>query len=127
MTSRGTYEFHIADYIIFFIAIVGSFSIGVYHAIFKQNSTPGEYLMAGRSLSVIPTAISITVSFISAISILGNSAEIYYYGISYMLCLVGYTVAAVGAAYIFVPLFYPLKITSMNEVWLNTNYFKCRV
>ena len=115
-SSPGSYRFHVVDYVIFILVIAASLSIGVYYAIFKQNKTTSQYLMAGRNLSIIPTAISLLVSYISAISILGNAAEIYYYGIDYMFVLVGYISAAFGAANLFVPLFYPLKLTSMNEV-----------
>ena len=77
-SSPGSYHFHAVDYVIFILVIAASLSIGVYYAIFKQNKTTSQYLMAGRNLSIIPTAISLLVSYISAISILGNAAETYY-------------------------------------------------
>ena len=125
-SSPGSYRFHVVDYVIFILVIAASLSIGVYYAIFKRNNTTSQYLMAGRSLSIIPTAISLLVSYISAISILGNAAETYYYGIDYMFVLVGYTFASFGAATLFVPLFYPLKLTSMNEVSVLVVRLVCR-
>ena len=108
--------FHIIDYVIFSFVTIGSFSIGVYQAIFKKPETTGQYLMAGRKLKVIPTAISLLISFISAISILGNAAETYFYGVNFFFILVCYIFAAAVVSTTFVPLLYPLKLTSINEV-----------
>lgn len=45
----------------------------------------GEYLMAGRNLKILPVALSILVSFVSAVGILGGPAEMYAYGTQYSL------------------------------------------
>ena len=67
-------------------------------------------------MSTIPVAMSICVSFISAILILGAPAEMYMYGTQYWLTWIGLTIASVLAALLFVPLLYPLKLTSSYEV-----------
>ena len=41
--------------------------------------------MAGRNLKILPVALSILVSFVSAVGILGNPAEMYAYGTQYSL------------------------------------------
>ena len=109
--------FHVLDYIIFIFVIIFSFCIGIYHAVFKKPNTTGQFLMASRKLKVLPTAISLLISFISAINILGNAAETYFYGINYFFVVPGYIFAALMARATFVPMLYPLKITSINEVW----------
>ncbi|CAG5122153.1 unnamed protein product, partial [Candidula unifasciata] len=71
-------EFGVLDYILFVAMLVVSAAIGVYFATKGgKQRTQGEYLLANRSMSILPVAISILVSFISAILILGTPAEIY--------------------------------------------------
>ena len=52
----------------------------------------------------------------SAVTVQGVPAEIYMFGWGYFLWFVGVFFAAVISAYSFVPLYYPLKITCVNEV-----------
>ena len=56
--------------------------------------------------------MSIFMSFISAVLVLGNTAEMYMYGIQAYLSLIGGTFAYFYIAQNFVPLFYRLKLTS---------------
>ena len=41
--------------------------------------------MAGRNLKILPVALSILVSFVSALGILGQPAEMYAFGTQYSL------------------------------------------
>ncbi|GFR92974.1 sodium-coupled monocarboxylate transporter 1 [Elysia marginata] len=66
------------DYVVFIGMLVISMGIGVFFALKgDRQRTQGEYLMGGRSMSVLPVAISILVSFQSAILMLGTPAEMY--------------------------------------------------
>lgn len=105
------------DYVLFVLMLVISAAIGIFYGCWggKQKTTK-EFLMANRSMSIIPVAISILVSFMSAILILGTPAEMYTQGTQYMIYIVGILLAIVIAALIFVPLLYPLKLTSSFEV-----------
>ena len=67
-------------------------------------------------MQVFPVAISILVSFASAIMILGTPAEMYTAGTLYFLYMFGLLIALVLSAQMFVPLLYPLKLTSSFEV-----------
>ncbi|PVD36488.1 hypothetical protein C0Q70_03472 [Pomacea canaliculata] len=104
------------DYVLFVLMLVISAAIGIFYGCWggKQKTTK-EFLMANRSMSIIPVAISILVSFMSAILILGTPAEMYTQGTQYMIYIVGILLAIVIAALIFVPLLYPLKLTSSFE------------
>ena len=113
--------FSVADWVVFAGLLVISACIGIYYALSggKQKTTK-EFLMANRNLKIVPVAISILVSFLSAILILGAPAEMYTKGTQYYLYVFGQMAAVVLATVLFVPLFYPLKLTSMYEVtWLN--------
>ena len=75
-----------------------------------------KYLVGDRQMSLIPVTISLLVSVISANTLIGVPAEMYAYGINYWLLPIGLVPACIGVAFTFVPLLYPLKITSCYEV-----------
>ncbi|CAD5121146.1 DgyrCDS9681 [Dimorphilus gyrociliatus] len=106
-------SFHWADYLLFIGTLLISLGIGIYYAIAggKQKTTK-EYLMGNKSLGVIPVALSMFMSYISAILILGNTAEMYLHGTQMWMAAVGSSLAFAISSVIFVPLFYPLNITS---------------
>ena len=60
--------------------------------------------------------MSMVVSFMSAVGMLGTAAEIYEHGAEYVTILIGIPLGCLLAAYIFVPLLYPLRLTSSLEV-----------
>jgi Na+/proline symporter len=70
-----TATFSTVDYIVFAIVLVLSFAIGIYHS-FKHSGNNEEYLMGGRSIGIIPMAISLCASFNSAYMILGKIFDI---------------------------------------------------
>ena len=73
---------HWADWLIFVTFLLVSLGIGVYHAVTggKQRTTQ-EFIMANRKLNVLPTMLSLLVSYQSAIMVLGLTAEMYTRGI----------------------------------------------
>ena len=109
--------FHIVDYLIFSSVLVVSLGIGLYHAFTggKQRTTK-EYLMGNRQLKTLPVALSILVSFVSAILVLGTPAEMYTRGTQLTMRVIGYCLACVLSSILFVPLFFGLKVTSSFEV-----------
>ena len=109
--------FHIADIAVFLTSLSVSIAIGVYHALTggKQRTTK-EYLMADHRLRTLPAALSMLVSFVSAILVLGTPAEIYTRGTQLLLKTVGYCVACIVSSLLFVPLFYKLQVNSSFEV-----------
>ena len=63
------------------------------------------------------------MSFMSAIMILGASAEMYTHGTQYWIIWFGIGIASVLSILLFVPLLYPLKLTSANEVNIASCHF----
>ena len=51
---------------------------GVYHAYVDRRGTPDDYLLAGRNQGVLPVALSITATHISAITTLGFPTEVFH-------------------------------------------------
>ena len=64
--------FSVWDYVVFTAVLMVSVCIGLYHACSggKQRST-SEFLMANRSMSALPVALSTLASFFSASTLLG--------------------------------------------------------
>ena len=116
MAESQSKGFYLVDYFMFIFVIVVSMSIGIFQGIYRKTDTTGSYLMADRKLQAVPTAISLLISFFSAVSILGNATETYFYGVNYFFIVLSYMLAALLVAYVFVPMLYPLKLTSVNEV-----------
>lgn len=114
MSEEG---FSIVDWVIFSVLILFSGVVGIYYACTggKQKTTD-EFLMADRKMPILPVAASILVSFQTAVLILGQPAEMYTKGTQFFLSLFGQLGAVFLATTLFVPLFYPLKLTSFFEV-----------
>ncbi|XP_073835331.1 putative sodium-dependent multivitamin transporter [Musca autumnalis] len=109
-------QFGAWDYTILAIVLLVSAAIGVYYRFTggKQKTTR-EYLLADRSMSVIPVAFSLMASFMSAVTLLGVSAENYQYGTQFVLINVSYIIGTPIAAYLILPVFYRLKTASVYE------------
>ncbi|ODM96689.1 putative sodium-dependent multivitamin transporter [Orchesella cincta] len=104
------------DYIIFGIVLGISAAIGIYFRFTGgKQKTIQEYLMADRQMSAIPVAFSLMASFISAITILGVSSEVYNYGTQFLLINLAYMVGTPIVCYVYLPVFYNLKIYSVYE------------
>lgn len=141
------------DLTIFIGMLIVSALIGVYFAYFakeKQNTT-SEYLVGGRTMGVFPVSMSLIAryanytkhvcihptrreksvnffflirSYISGISILGLPAEMYVYGTQYSMITVSESFVSVTMAFVYLPVFYKLKIMSSYEVSTETNTFR---
>ena len=103
-----------------FLAI--SLGVGVYYGVIKKQRTTEEYLLGNRHMQLLPVALSMLVTYQSAISVIGIPAEFYLY--NSMLCYVFLGIAAVILiqCFMIVPLMYPLHLTSAYEVNV---YFWC--
>ena len=77
---------------------------------------PLRYLLADKGMAAFPVAASLLVSFLSAVSILGNPAETYANGIMYTFQAVSYFWVYPVLTFLYVPVFYELKLTSCYEV-----------
>ena len=119
--SQSIADFHIADYIVFALFLVVSLVIGLYHACHcitgkGRLKTVNDFLVADRRLSTLPVAISMFVSLVSGVLVLGHPAEVYTRGVQFLIRSVGHVIAGLIAAAVFVPLFFRLRLTSAFEV-----------
>ncbi|XP_072277638.1 sodium-coupled monocarboxylate transporter 2 [Pyxicephalus adspersus] len=109
-------NFAVWDYVVFAALLVISASIGVFFAIKeRKKKTSNEFLIGGRQMTCGPVALSLTASFMSAITVLGTPSEVVRYGAYYLFFIISYTFVITISAELFVPVFYRSGITSTYE------------
>ncbi|XP_059181535.1 sodium-coupled monocarboxylate transporter 1 [Centropristis striata] len=114
--SPVTSSFAVADYVVFSLMLLVSAAIGVYYAWADRGQrSSGDFLMGGRRLTALPVSLSLAASFMSAITVLSNPAEVYRYGASIGFYGLSYVITMVVTSEIFLPVFYRLAITSTYE------------
>ncbi|KAF7235864.1 Sodium-dependent multivitamin transporter [Varanus komodoensis] len=109
-------KFGAADYAIFVLLLVFSAGIGLYYALSggKQHTTQ-EFLLADRSMTFLPVALSLLATFQSAVALLGVPSEIYRFGTEYWFLGCSYFLGLLIPAHVFIPIFYRLRLTSAYE------------
>ncbi|XP_070135189.1 sodium-coupled monocarboxylate transporter 1-like [Drosophila bipectinata] len=140
--SQALQHFGTVDYLVFVVMLAVCAVIGVYFGFIEKKqkkqvlvgkdgagaagieerlgSEALDYLVGGRQMKVFPVAMSLVASYVSAISLLGTSTEIYVYGTQYALFLVTLALSGAISWYIFLPVFCNLQLTSTYE------YFELR-
>ena len=123
------------DYVLFILMLGASLGIGVYHAfrdyrrrksesksviaddeIIDAEETTASYFIGKRQMNIVGISVSMIATYVHSNLILGYPAEIYYFGAQYWLYCAGQSLGAILACIVFVPVFYPLQMTSVNEV-----------
>ncbi|XP_071532377.1 sodium-coupled monocarboxylate transporter 1-like [Panulirus ornatus] len=114
--EQSDVKFTVVDYVLFSLMLVASIGIGVYSAIKSRGkANTQEYLLGGRAMSPVPVALSLLGGWISAISILGNPTEVYFFGTQIATILLGCIPGCLFVCRFIIPVFYQLKLVSMNE------------
>ena len=94
--------------------LIVSMAIGLFFAFHnKKGYSSSDYFFGGKNMRAIPVALSFIVTFQSSLMILGVPAEVYGYGMKFALEIIGILIALILGAWIAVPIFQPLKITSI--------------
>ena len=111
-------KFSVADYGIFAVLLTTSIAIGIFFSAFggKQRTTR-EYLFGNNSMRSWSVAISLMASFLSAVSVLRITGEVYAFGAEFVV-FVGFSFFLVMAVVntFFLPIFHRLQVSSVNEV-----------
>ena len=72
--------FHVVDHVVFIVTLVLSLGIGIYYAIKdrhkKQENRTSHFLVGGRKMALLPVSISLFVSWMSSISLLGEHCSL---------------------------------------------------
>ncbi|XP_040200251.1 sodium-coupled monocarboxylate transporter 1-like [Rana temporaria] len=108
--------FTVWDYVVFALMLLISAVIGIYYAFAGGGQkTSKDFLMGGRSMTAVPVALSLTASFMSAVTVLGTPAEVYRFGAMFSVFAITYTFTVLISSEVFLPVFYRLGITSTYE------------
>ncbi|KAJ1163530.1 hypothetical protein NDU88_003988 [Pleurodeles waltl] len=109
-------SFVVWDYLVFALMLLISAIIGIYYAFAGGGQkTSKEFLMGGRSMTAVPVALSLTASFMSAVTVLGTPSEVYRFGAMFGVFAITYTLVVIISSEVFLPVFYRLGITSTYE------------
>ncbi|KYM96632.1 PREDICTED: putative sodium-dependent multivitamin transporter [Cyphomyrmex costatus] len=104
------------DYLVIAMMLCISVGIGIYYRFSGgRQKTMEEYFIANRSMNVLPVAIAMASSGVSAVGFLGSSAEIYTYGTQIVGLNLGYFLSIPILCYGFLPVFFKLQATSIYE------------
>ena len=110
------YQFETIDYVVFCSTILISISIGIYHAFWGlRQTTTDTYLMANRQMGFLPVSMSLLVTIMSAVTVLGVPATIYQYGTSYWGFAFSYFIFIPILAHLIMPILYDMRLTSAYE------------
>ncbi|GAB0097881.1 hypothetical protein DMENIID0001_135600 [Sergentomyia squamirostris] len=107
-------NFTTIDYVSFVLVLGISVGIGLYFAIwFKgRENTPEDYFLGGRDMGVIPVAVSLSVTFISGILIIGFTTVVYQFGTYPWLDCFTFLIMTLCVVFLFLPIFYEVKLPS---------------
>ncbi|GAA6232895.1 sodium/iodide cotransporter [Lates japonicus] len=109
--------FVLADYAVFATMLLVSMAIGLFQALKKRprNATAEDFFTGGRSMPAVPVGLSLCASFMSAVQVLGVPAEASRYGFKFLYMCLGQSINSLLTAYLFMPVFFRLGITSTNQ------------
>uniref|UniRef100_A0A3B5L4D1 Solute carrier family 5 member 5 n=1 Tax=Xiphophorus couchianus TaxID=32473 RepID=A0A3B5L4D1_9TELE len=109
--------FALADYAVFAAMLSVSMAIGLFQALKKQrrDATAEAFFTGGRSMPAVPVGLSLCASFMSAVQVLGVPSEGFRYGFKFLYMCLGQSINSLLTAYLFLPVFFRLGITSTNQ------------
>ncbi|XP_069697681.1 sodium-coupled monocarboxylate transporter 1-like [Periplaneta americana] len=109
-------RFHWADYLVLAVMFVVSGSIGLFYGCFgKKQTTASDFLLGGSAMGTFPMAMSLASSFITAIELLGNPAEMYVYGTQFWMTCIAFILVIPITSDLYLPVYRKLKLTSAYE------------
>ncbi|KAM3727130.1 Sodium-coupled monocarboxylate transporter [Dirofilaria immitis] len=116
----------IVDTVVLIILLVVISFFGLFTALRGTKQTSAAQILHGSNVSILTSALSVCSGFLSAISLLGFPAEIYYQGAMIFWYGPMYVLAFPIAAYCFLPVLYNMKLTSIYEYLEIRFNFACR-
>lgn len=112
----GTPKFGGVDYAVLAAMLSVSSGIGLFFAWRdRRDQSNQSFLLGNRQLGLVPVSLSMMASLQSATTVLGYPSEMYYRGTQFWVAIFGLAISNVIAAEVFLPVFYRLKLTSVNS------------
>ncbi len=108
------------DYFIIIFYLVGTVSLGIY--IGRKMKSGKDYFLAGRSLPWWAIGMSLVVTDIGAVDMVGIAGAAYLYGIVLgNYDWLGSVPVMIVGAFLFIPMFWKSKVSTIPE-WLGARY-----
>jgi len=105
------------DYLVFAISLAIPLGIGIFFFFYKRKLQSTEsFLVGDRSLNAVPVGISLVVSGLNGVFIIGHSAEMHYHGVKMTYNFIALVIFTVVSAHVFIPQYRRMKLTSVYEV-----------
>ncbi|XP_076449523.1 LOW QUALITY PROTEIN: sodium-coupled monocarboxylate transporter 1-like [Babylonia areolata] len=114
-SAQTEVSFHQLDYLAFSIILFISAAIGLLTAFKHRRATAEQLLTGNRKLPLFPVVMSLTATFVSAITVLGLPVEAYMNNTEYWLVGLGYVPALLVTAFVFMPVIFRLRVTSAYQ------------
>ncbi|XP_043565724.1 sodium-coupled monocarboxylate transporter 1-like isoform X1 [Chiloscyllium plagiosum] len=117
MASPTTFgSFSAWDYVVFVAILLISALVGIYHAVVgRGRESTEDFLLGSHQMSSVPVALSLTASFMSAVTMLGAPYDTYHFGAVNVYFAISYMLVVILSAKVFLPIFYRLGVTSSYE------------
>lgn len=108
--------------------LVISCLIGTFYGFFaKKQETSQDFLLGGSNMGTLPMAMSLAASFITAIELLGNPAEMYEQGTQFWMTCLSFILVVPITSCLYLPVYMKLRLTSSYE-YLNLRFNRhCRL
>ncbi|KAH8022486.1 hypothetical protein HPB51_024585 [Rhipicephalus microplus] len=109
----------VMEYVVSGVVIALNFGLGLYFSLRRKalaSDTTTEMFLGSRALGSFPLAASLVASAISSVSLVGFTGHFYAYGFHLMWHGLNTLAMAPVVAFLFLPVFYGLRITSLFEV-----------
>ncbi|XP_015123584.1 sodium-coupled monocarboxylate transporter 1 isoform X1 [Diachasma alloeum] len=116
------------DYSVLAVMLLVSCLIGTFYAFCsKKQETSQDFLLGGSSMGTLPMAMSLAASFITAIELLGNPAEMYAQGTQFWMTCFAFILVIPITSRLYLPVYMKLRLTSSYE-YLNLRFHRhCRL
>lgn len=109
-------EFTLWDYSVVVGMLVVSLGIGVFYGFcVKGKNESSEDFLLGSGMELFPVTLSLCTSFITAIELLGNPAEMFFNGTQFSLIVLSMVLVIPMAVKVFYPIYFKMQLTSCYE------------
>lgn len=108
----------IVEYAIFGLMMVLNLGLGLYFSFVNRplRQTTDEVFLGSRKMRMLPLAMSVLASMISAIGIVGATAHYYAYGLHHLWSIGAKVIVIPVVMYVIIPVLYKHKLTSIFQV-----------
>lgn len=106
-------ELDTIDWLVFAGLLLASLGVGFFFAWKDRNQSADSYLLNNEAMNPYAAGLSIFVSLISALTIIGLPVEIYMFGNAMVWRMLGGLVGMYTVCYVFLPKIYGLQLYSI--------------